>query len=384
MSHSTIEAAVLREIRLDKAATRVQLARRLEIAPSTIGIHVDRLVEQGFLREMTQSESGLGRPPKILEPNPAAGQFIGIDLDARRLHGVSVDFSQQLLRERSTDIPLRASADDVLAQILEVIRSLRDRRRKLLGIGLAIPGTLNAAADTALHYRFIRGWSQIPLLRIVHSAFPVPVYVENNMRVMALAERWFGQARAMETVICVGIRSGIGAGIILNGELFRGPNGLAGEIGTWPVTVASSGQASGQTVPLEDLASLRSLQQRLRHAQRKGIKTSLHSTRREVFISSLKLAAVDQDPLALQVLRDAATAVGRAISQISLLLNPQMIIVGGPLADFEESFMTPLREEASVCLLPQHAIMPDIVSTSLGELAGAKGAAALALHRWQP
>lgn len=384
MSHSTIEAAVLREIRLDKAATRVQLARRLEIAPSTIGIHVDRLVERGFLREMTLSESGLGRPPKILEPNPSAGQFIGIDLDARRLHGVSVDFSQQLLRERSTDIPLRASADDVIQQILAVIRSLRDRRRKLLGIGLAIPGTLNAAADTALHYRFIRGWSQIPLPRIVHSAFPVPVYVENNVRVMALAERWFGQARSTETVICVGIRSGIGAGIILNGELFRGPNGLAGEIGTWPVAVAPSGKASHQTVPLEDLASLRSLQGRLRQARRKGDRPSVHSSRQKLFVASLKRAATEHDPLTLEVLRDAACAVGRVISQISLLLNPQMIIVGGPLAEFEESFMAPLREEASVCLLAQHATMPEIVSTRLGELAGAQGAAALALHRWQP
>ncbi len=366
MNSRTIENEIVSEIRLATATSRVQLAKHLGIAPSTMGIQVDRLIELGILKESTAEEWGPGRPPKILEPNSAAGQFIGIDFDARRLHGVSVDFSQQLLKHHSRDLPRHANADDVVQIIQEVIRAVRFRGRKLLGIGLAIPGTLDEQATKGLHYRFIPGWTKLPLRKVIQAVFRVPVYLENNVRVMAMAERWFGQARTVQNFICVGIRSGIGTGIFLNGELYRGYGGLAGEIGTWPMRELSMNKKSGDSLPLEDVASLRAILESL-----------------NVSVEDLLRSAENCDRLVMEVLKRAASAVGRVISQISLILNPQMIVIGGPLAELKEAFMKPLCLEVKRSLSSEGGLMPQIVSTQLGELAGAKGAAALALHRWE-
>ncbi|HCS55276.1 MAG TPA: hypothetical protein DIW81_27435 [Planctomycetaceae bacterium] len=366
LNSRTIENTIVREIRLANATSRVQLAKQLGIAPSTMGIQIDRLVEQGILKESVPEEWGLGRPPKLLEPNPTAGQFIGVDFDARRLHAVSVDFSQQLLKQHSRDLPSQAKAADVILQIQEVIREVRFRGRKLLGIGLAIPGTLDEEATTGLHYRFISDWTNLPLKRIVQGAFRVPVYLENNVRVMAMAERWFGQARNIQNFICIGIRSGIGAGIFLNGELYRGSGGLAGEIGTWPVCDSSLNKKIQESIPLEDIASLRAILETLNTS-----------------VDGLLESAEKCDSSVLKILKIAACAVGRVISQISLMLNPQRIVIGGPLAELEEAFMSPLCEEVQRCLNQQSGLLPEIVSTQLGELAGAKGAAALSLHRWE-
>lgn len=396
MSHVPLETVLLREIRLDRAVSRVQLAQRLAVAPSTIGIHVERLLEQGYLKEVPCEDGTPGRPPRILEPDPRAGQFIGVDLDARRMHGVAVDFSQKVLHERSLDLPKRANAQTVLKKIVELIESVRDRGSKLLGIGLAVPGTLDAERAIGLHYRFIPGWRNVRLQQTVADQFSVPVYLENNVRVMALAERWFGRANAVENMLCIGIRSGIGAGIILNGELYRGDTGMAGEIGTWPVSWSSAvtnSQAEtmstpAPTVPLEDVASLRALVEQFAQAVGNAEVPHPGNTAAErkckPDVEQYLQAVGEGCPWITRQLQQAAEVVGRVLVQLALLLNPRMILVSGPLAALEKPFLVPLRAEVARLLTDNQTSLPDILPSELGELAAAKGAAAQAVDMWRP
>ena len=135
MRNQPLESAVVAELRRGSCYSRLQLSRQLAVAPSTIGIHVDRLLTGGYLREAAKEETQSGRPPTRLELNPDAGQFIGIDLDASEIHGVSVDFAQSLLNEKTESIRSSDSVVEVLQELRGVIESVRDPRRICWGSG---------------------------------------------------------------------------------------------------------------------------------------------------------------------------------------------------------------------------------------------------------
>lgn len=377
MPQPSIADSVVRQLRLRHGVSRVELARQLAVAPSTVGIHVDRLVDDGFLREGRLLRTGSGRPPTVVELNPEAGQFIGIDLDAREIYAVSVDFAQRKIQQRIEPIRPTDRADDVVSRIATAIESVRDDSRELLGVGLAIPGTVDAESRIGLHYEFIEGWTNVEIGSRIGAAFDVPILIENNIRAMALAERWFGSGVDCENFLCVGVRSGIGSGIVLNGELYRGVNGLAGEIGNWPVASNGSG-----TVTLEQIASLRVIQQTLTRVIHAGHPTGLKLVNRTVPVEQILAQAAAGNPLVQDTLKTAANAIGQVLAQLSLTLNPSRLIICGPLADLETAFVSPLRESMTAVMPAFHSRIPEVICSNLGQLTGALGAAALATQAW--
>jgi glucokinase len=214
-----------------------------------------------------------------------------------------------------------------------------------------------------------------------------------------LAEQWFGEGRCVDHFVCLGIRSGIGAGVIVDGRLHRGHDDLAGEIGGWPCEtgIGNREMSEGRALPgptakqrtvevltLEQVASVRAILAALTDAVRAGATTSLVLKRNQVTLEEMLRAANDSDPLVLQVIDRAARAVGRVIDQLGLLLNPQKVIVAGPLAELSEAFLQPVTETVDHLATPLHAKPPRIVASRFGAFGGALGAAALAVHQWKP
>ena len=376
------EAALVREVRRQEASSRVQLARHLSLAPSTVGVYVDRLIGEGYLREGPKIQTGSGRPATVVELNPQAGEFIGVDFDARLIVATSIDFSQNVQRRAQRTVLASDTTPDVLAKIEEVIRELT-RPAALLGIGVAVPGAVDSERGIARHYEYIPLWQDVPLVERLSQRFGVPVHLENNIRSFALAELWFSQRPAVNNYVCLGIRSGIGAGVVIDGQLHRGTDGLAGEIGSWPCVVAGS-DGTYQTATLENVASVRALLNRLTDEVRRGAPTTLKLKRDQVTLDELLWAAGQSDPLVLRSLQDAADAVARVIAQCSLLLNPDRVVIAGPLAELTEAFLEPVSRCVDQYAVPQHAKKPEIVASSFGDYGGALGAAALAVHQWRP
>lgn len=374
-----VASSLVRHLRLQRQVSRVELARQLDLAPSTVGIHIDRLADQGFVQEGAAKVRPAGRPPKVIELNPAAGQFIGIDLDARELYGVRIDFAQHVRSEQTTRLRANAAADEVVDQISAAIDALRDQSKPLCGIGIAVPGSVDNARGMALHYRFIRGWRNIEIVDRVGKHFDAPISIENNIRAMALAERSFGCTRSTQNSICVGVRTGIGSGVILGGELLRGTNDLAGEIGGWPV-VASSGTAT----TLEEVASFRAVLTRAEQELKRGRKSVLELKRNRVDRKDFLAAANASDPLCRRILHDAAVSLGQSIAQMCLLINPEKVVLCGPLAALPENFGRLVREAVANFLPAFHSQAPSVETSTLGDQAGALGAAALAANAWTP
>ncbi len=388
IKHETIaaqHAELLRQIRAHEGLSRVDLARILNLAPSTVGIYVDHLVEQGFLFEGRTRQRDFGRPPTILALNPEGGRFIGVDFEARNIMAVSVDFSQRPLKRFHDTIAAGESVEDILKKIEHAIRSVNEGDdRKVLGIGVGVPGFIDPERGIALNYNHIKGWENVPLVQRLASRFSVPVFLENNIRTMALAELWFGQGRGVRHLICVGMRSGISAGIIVDGRIYRGADNRAGEIGDWPspATDAARRPAKGaRLVRLEEIISVKSLQRALPRLLAAGLESTGEdgsSAAREALLEAARAG----DNRVLAILDGVAETLAVVLSQLQCAFDPEKIILAGPLTIFEDIFLDRLEHNFKN-LVPTPGL-PLVVNSTLGEFNGALGAAALAVHEWKP
>lgn len=336
-----LEAELLRRVRTDESMSRVELARRLKLAPSTVSIYVDRLIDDGFLVEKEKVERAFGRPPKALGLHPDGGHFIGIDFEARNIMATAVDFSQKPIKRAKEKIQASDTVDVILGKIDKAICQVRASERALLAIGIGVPGSIDHEKGVALHYRHIAGWDNIPLAEQIGRRFSVPVFLENNIRSMALAELWFGEGRGVDNFICIGVRSGVGAGIIIGGHLYRGSQNLAGEIADWP---CSAGRGRQSFTRLEDIVSMRAIEN--------------------------------------GSFENAARMLGLALAQLNYAFNPEKIILAGAITAFGQPFADQVKQGMSH--FSDSLPAPNIVNSSLGDFNGALGAAALAVHHWKP
>ena len=386
IKHETIanmEGDLLRRVRAQEGLSRIELARSLNLAPSTVGIYVDHLIEEGFLSEGKRVGREFGRPPTALGLNAQGGRFIGVDFEARNIMATSVDFSQKPLKQFHDTISESDSVEHILEKIEHAIREVKsDDSRRVLAIGVGVPGSIDPEHGIARQYKHIRGWSNIPLVQRLTERFSVPVYLENNVRSMALAELWFGQARGLKDFICLGMRSGIGAGIIVDGHVYHGSNNLAGEVGDWPCVPVPGRSESGtaQVQTLEEIASLRGIQTFLAgHGKSNPLYAQLGA---DFNLAQLLKAARDGDDLILRYLDRMALTLGMLLGQLNRAFNPGKIILAGVFPVFGAAFLEKVRHGFRE--FSRSDELPRLVVTDLGEFNGALGAAALAVHEWRP
>ncbi len=369
-----LEAELLKRVRKHtNGVSRVDLARALRLAPSTVGIYVDRLVKEGFLIEgepmaVTRRH---GRRPTLLTPNPAAGRFVGVDFEAHSIMTMVVDFSLQTLSRSVRTINKGDSLEQILDKIEEGVRAAtKNDGSSLMGICVGVPGVIDTTTGLVSNYEFIAGWNNVPIASMLAERFAVPLHVENNIRAMAMAELWLGQGRGLRDFLCLGIRTGTSVAIVVDGELFRGSHGAAGEIGQWPVSGPARGRAFSIGQTLESTASLDMI-----------LKSAGAATGKEMDIAALRAALEVGDLTVLRVIEEAAALYATAIRQLYHVFDPERIILVGPLAELGAAFLTPLTAAVDLRVTSS---APFIVNSSFGQFGGALGAAALALHRWRP
>jgi glucokinase len=391
---ASVESEILKQVRAHPGISRVSLARKLQIAPSTVGNYTARLITEGFIIEDPDKlDFEMGRPPTALRLNPDGGQFIGVDFEARNIMAMAVDFSDRPLKQAHKDIEQSDSVQAIIEKIEQAIEQvLPDSQSRLLAIGVGVPGLVNPSKGIAVHYKYISDWQNVVLAAPLAKKFGVPVYLENNARSMALAELWFGQGRGQRDWLCIGIRSGIGAGIVASGQLQRGANNRAGEIGRWVCPklpkagafFSNNGEVPGKKMELQEVASVRAILGALERARQAGKKTLLSRREGPLNFADVLDAAKQRDHLTLEIIGVAAETLSWAVSELSFVLNPSRVILAGPLTLLGETMLQPLREGAQELLQESGADVPAIVNSTMGEYSGALGAAALAVHEWKP
>lgn len=370
VQRETLGAAVL-QIRSGRATSRTTLAKALGISPSTTGLYVDHLIAEKYLNESGLNQGPMGRPRRLLSTQANAGWFAGVEFNAQRIQAVGVDFSGGLKVSEEVILPADVMADEVVKSILECVAKLaKEMQGPLLSVGIGVPGLVDAQAGVGLYYAFIPDWQLVPLVERIGSKLKVPVILQNNLRAIALAERWFGMGHSLNDYVILGPRSGFGVAIVQDGRVTEGAHHAAGEVGRWlwPLMDPAGG---GQE--LHHALSAPATWRRLAGV---GEKTNLPEDLR----AGLAAVAESAGPQWDAVCGDYA----RVIGLLHLIIDTGVFILHGPLTMLGERFCHSITEAACALMPALRDAGLKVVPSTLGDNAGALGAASLAMEAWSP
>ncbi|MFZ5823989.1 MAG: ROK family transcriptional regulator [Bacillota bacterium] len=379
---------VLRLIRSAGAISRADLAEQTGLTRPTVSAVVAELLEEGWVEELGTGESSGGRPPILLRFNPQARWVIGAELGAGHVRAIMSDLSGNVVRRvkyrvESTD-PM-VEIDRVEAAVRELIETMPQTRLPIpvAGVGLGITGLVDKKVGL---WRYSPHFdvTDLPVVELLERRLVLPVWIENDARAMAWGERSFGAARGVDNLCFIRVGVGLGAGIIIGGELYGGAHEGAGEIGHTIVLENGPRCRCGSDGCLETLASAVAIARRARERLRAGessLVLQLAGGEIESVIATTVIEAAEAgDPLARETLAEAGRYLGLGIGSLVNLLNPAMVVVGGGTSRAGEWLLAPLRAAATSRALPTVREKIPIVQTALGEDSGPLGGAALVIE----
>ncbi|MCZ9884867.1 ROK family transcriptional regulator [Arthrobacter sp. B2a2-09] len=324
-------------LRDGQARTRAELAITTGLARSTVASRIDALMNSGLVGPAGEASSSGGRPPSRFAFNPAARVVLAVDVGATHVIVAVTDLGGTVLAERRLAQEVADGPDVVLGRVVkegrellaEAGRSLED----LAGIGIGLPGPVEHDTGRPVKPPIMPGWDGFDVVRYMQRSLPVPVLVDNDVNIMALGERtayWPDH----DNLLFIKIATGIGAGIISSGELQRGANGTAGDLGHVRVPRGDDVLCRcGNYGCLEALASGPAVARQL-HAQ--GLAATNGG-------DVLHLVA-EGNLQAIQALRQAGRDVGDVLATVVNLLNPSMIVIGGSMGEAGEHLVAGIRE----------------------------------------
>ncbi len=366
--HRTLLSGTILHLRSRRAVSRSALAKALGASASTLGLYVDQLVALGLVTELGVEKISVGRPQRVLGLRPEAGWYAGLEFNAQRIQAVRVDFSGALVATEKVDLPEEADAAQVVQCLFEAVEMLKSTTPEpLLGVGVGVPGLVDRSQGLARYFTHLKNWRDIPLGDLLKKRLGVSVSLENNLRVIALAERWFGQGSGLDDYIVLGPRSGLGLGIVQRGELVRGSHEQAGEIGLWTWPHVS------ESLPIQDFLSAQAVYRRLAGLSSTAV---LPGDLRSV----LPQAANPDSTAWKEVVLDFA----RLLRSLQLLIDPQIVFLHGPLTALGHRFCSEVSSTAGTLPPQMPGMNIHFVPSTLGDDSGALGAASLAMEVWMP
>lgn len=368
--HETLGAAIL-QVRSGRATSRTTLAKALGISASTIGLYVDQLIAEGFLNESGLNQGPMGRPRRILTTCANAGWFAGVEFNAQRVQAVGVDFSGQAKAAFAQQLPDEVTAAMVIDAILSSVAALaRSMKGPLLSVGLGVPGLVDARAGVGLHYAFIPDWNDVPVAGRIREKLKVPVILQNNLRAIALAERWFGLGHDLSDYVILGPRSGFGVAMVQSGHLIEGAHHRAGEVGLWPWPLSDG---AGKSEEMHHTLSAPATWRRLAGV---SPRTKLPEDLRAALAECAALEGEAWDAVCVDF--------ARVIGCLQLITDTSVFILHGPLTALGERFCDAIVAAVRTIMPALDDVPFKVTPSTLGDDAGALGAASLAMEAWQP
>src|SRR3954467_9719790 len=365
---------VIRALRDEGQISRADIARRTGLSRSTVSSLVADLQADGLVVERPEPGSAHGaqggRPPILLSFDASAGAAVGIDFGHSHLRVAVSDLASTILAERKQPLDTDHDAQQGLELAAEMVSdALADAgvpRSAVIGAGMGLPGPIEQSAGTVGSSAILPGWIGMTAATEMRRRLDLPVMVDNDANLGALAEAAFGAGRDAGDLIYLKVSSGIGAGLILNGRLYRGAAGLAGELGHVLVDPDGLICRCGNRGCLETLAASGALVDLLSRS---------HGT--DLSVADMLRLAREGDLGCQRVIADAGRAIGRAVADLLNVLNPELIVVGGELAGAGDLLLEGVRESIGRAALPAAAGSGRPAAGVLGDRAQVLGAVAL-------
>lgn len=368
---------VLETIRLQGPLSRIQIARRTNLTAQTVTNIVKKLLKAGMIFESDRLNDGRGAPSIMLQINENAAYSIGLDFDKDHLTGVLVDFHGHPRQRISMELSFAPPevVMDLMAEMAdELIRKEGITREKIWGVGVCFPGPMVVADDSvytdSVNPLFFPGWEKVPVVKILEEKLSLPVHLENNASAAAIGERWYGAGKHIGTFFYIFFGAGLGGGLVINGQLYPGFSGNAGELGYFPTTGLADNNPDIDHPHLGIYFSLPVLYDRLTAAGFKADNpydlVKLYEQGNQMVSAWLDVGCKQLAPLVLA---------------IEYLIDPEVIFFGGRLPDeIMNAIFERLNEYLPKLRLERKLTRPELIKAAAGLDAAALGVAIIPLY----
>lgn len=366
---------ILNKIRTNAPISRAQIAKDTKLTPPTVSNNVKELIEQGFVKESELGESQGGRKPTMLLINQKAFYIIGVDVGPKLIKCILTDLMGEIVIRKSTKLTKPITNDEFLAIlntiIHDVINEAASKRDKIIGIGVAMHGVVDIETGVSIVAPNL-GLRNIPIKEVLENEFDLDVFVENDVRAMALGEAWFGNHGDLTSMMVVNFGRGVGAGLVSSGELYHGANDIAGEVGHMTIDIYGDVCDCGNRGCFQTLASGEAVAERAREEIEKN-------TTLPVLGETVYELAKAGNPACVKVLEDTGTVIGIGLTNLIHVVNPGKIILGGGLMNASEFILPKVLESVEKRALTPEARKTEVVISDLGDDATIIGAISLLL-----
>ncbi|MFC8228616.1 ROK family protein [Streptomyces sp. NPDC057287] len=361
---------VVRAVRMAGSLTQAEIARSTGLSAATVSNIVRELKEGGTV-EVTPTSAG-GRRARSVSLSGDAGIVIGVDFGHTHLRVAVGNLAHQVLAEESEPLDVDASSAQGFGRAEQLVNRLIETTgispEKVIGVGLGVPGPIDVESGTLGSTSILPGWTGINPSQELAGRLGVPVYVDNDANLGALGELVWGSGRGVRDLAYIKVASGVGAGLVIDGHIYRGPGGTAGEIGH--ITLDESGPVCrcGNRGCLETFTAARYVLPLLKPS---------HGP--DLTMERMVQLAREGDPGCRRVIGDVGRHIGSGVANLCNLLNPSRVVLGGSLAEAGELVLAPIRDSVSRYAIPSAARQLSVLPGALGGRAEVLGALALVL-----
>jgi len=358
--------------------SRADISRITGLTRSTVSQIVNELIEEDLVEETSQKEEskGPGRRGILLKGNSQKFFVIGYDVGTLTSRVILLNINGRVVKKIS--FPTLRDKERLLNQIKEAIYKIIELSSKdirfVRAIGMAFPGLVNDREGFVAFSPNLKSFFDVSIRNFLEQEFGVPVVIENNTKVMALAEKRFGKAKKASNIIVLNLGPGIGAGIVVNNELVRGKSSFAGEIGHIPVLDNGDMCSCGNRGCLESVASTKAIVRQYNKYSESKIDDLFNS-------EAVANRAKNGDEIALKVLKEAGKYIGKAIAICVNLFNPEMVVVSGGLSKSWDLIKQEIVDSYHQYVLKAPERDVEITVSNLGDELTAIGSAYLALNK---
>ncbi|MFN2198051.1 MAG: ROK family protein, partial [Anaerolineales bacterium] len=369
---------VLRTIFDHDSISRADIARATRLTRTTVSDIITALLEEGLVNEVGIGESQGGKSPILLSLAENSRYLIGLDLAHSEFRAAIVNLRGKIctsVTKKVNDL----NGEEALALVFETLDELLlADYQPLVGIGVGTPGLVDSKAGIVLNAVNL-DWVNLPLAKLLRDRYQLPIHLLNDSHAAAIGEYTYGEGHLSESnVVVINARHGLGAGIMIKGQLFQGDGGGAGEIGHIVVQHAGGLHCRcGNYGCLETIASVKALLQKVQEQARLANNSLIGQTAQVSDLNMVSQAFADGDPVVREIVLESAFYMGLAISTLIGTLNIQKIVISGDMAIFGEPWIAAIRETFTHNTLPRLAENTQIEIGQLGKDGVLLGASAV-------
>ncbi|MCP3785866.1 ROK family transcriptional regulator [Micromonospora sp. A3M-1-15] len=377
-----LHVQLLRTLRDEGAVSRAELGDRLQMPRPRLLAELERLVNLGYVAEAGLAASRGGRRSTLVELSPHL-RFAAVDLGASSIDVEVVNGRLEPVAAYTEPADIRSGPKVTLQRVNELLHKARvdGAYERLDAIGIGVPGPVSFRDGVPVSPPIMPGWDRFPVRELLTREHGCPAVVDNDVNIMAIGERHGGVAHSVDDFLFIKIGTGIGCGIYLNGEVYRGTDGCAGDIGHIQVDPNGPMCSCGNLGCLEAVFSGAALARAATAAARAEVSPALAerlAARGVVTALDVAQGAVEGDVTCIQLIRDGGRRVGSVLAGLVSFTNPSMIVIGGGLAQLGHILLAEIRSVVYRRSLPLATGNLPVVLSELGPRAGVAGAAVLA------